>query len=80
MLEARHVCLSEKPKIYLINGPPGTGKSTVIINIVLEIIFCSIKTGKSPLILLTAPSNAAVDGLILKLADTRRKFPGMVLL
>ncbi|XP_018569596.1 probable helicase senataxin isoform X2 [Anoplophora glabripennis] len=77
VLEASSLCLGNIPKLYLIKGPPGTGKSTVVVNIVLQIILRSIKdnTKEPPLILLSAPSNTAVDGLILKLADTRKKLP-----
>lgn len=76
--EACSLCLGNIPRLYLIKGPPGTGKSTVIINIVLQILLSSVKdsTKEPPLILLTAPSNTAVDGLIMKLADTRKKMPG----
>lgn len=75
-IEASNFCLEENPGIYLIRGPPGTGKSTVIVNIILEILFKSQKNGQHSLILLTAPSNAAIDGLIMKLGDTRTKLLG----
>ncbi|VEN41132.1 unnamed protein product [Callosobruchus maculatus] len=73
VLEARQVCLGNEPKIYLMKGPPGTGKSTVITSLILDLIF-NVKSGDTdPLILLTAPSNAAVDSLIGKLALARQK-------
>lgn len=64
------------PGIYLMTGPPGTGKSTVIVNIIFQILFQSQKYGKNPLILLTAPSNAAIDCLIMKLAEFRTRLLG----
>lgn len=75
-IEASKFCLGSTPGVYMIRGPPGTGKSTVIVNIILEILFQSQKHGIEPLILLTAPSNAAVDGLIMKLAENRTKLLG----
>lgn len=74
--EATNMCLGKAPGFYLIKGPPGTGKSTVIVNIVLEVLFRSKQRGIDPLILLTAPSNTAVDNLVLKLANYRSKLTG----
>ncbi|XP_074032388.1 probable helicase senataxin isoform X2 [Leptinotarsa decemlineata] len=71
--EASEVCMRKFPGFYLIKGPPGTGKSTVIVNIILNVLSKSIATNNPALILLTAPSNAAVDGLVLKLMDIRLK-------
>lgn len=75
-IESSNFCLGNERGIYLIKGPPGTGKSTVIVNIIFEILFKSQKYGQHPLILLTAPSNAAIDCLIMKLADYRTKLLG----
>lgn len=75
-IEASNFCLEKEPGIYLLRGPPGTGKSTVIVNIIFEILFRSKRTGQHPLILLAAPSNAAVDSLIMKLAENRTKLLG----
>ena len=49
--------------IALIHGPPGTGKTTVL----AEIIRQTVAQGKS--ILATAPSNIAVDNMLEKLLD-----------
>lgn len=75
-LEGSNFCLGKEPGIYLIKGPPGTGKSTVIVNLIFETLFRSKKSGQNPLILLTAPSNAAIDTLIMKLAEFRTKLLG----
>jgi ATP-dependent RNA/DNA helicase IGHMBP2 len=49
--------------IALIHGPPGTGKTTVL----AEIIRQAVAQGKS--VLATAPSNIAVDNMLEKLLD-----------
>jgi ATP-dependent RNA/DNA helicase IGHMBP2 len=49
--------------IALIHGPPGTGKTTVL----AEIIRQAVAKGKS--VLATAPSNIAVDNMLEKLLD-----------
>ncbi|XP_044006966.1 probable helicase senataxin [Aphidius gifuensis] len=53
------------PKISLIQGPPGTGKSTAIIAMITELI----KDKKRKKILLCAPSNKAIDAVLLKLLE-----------
>ena len=58
------------------SGPPGTGKTTTIAAMILQIIFrCKEMYPGSPLprILLTAPSNAAVDEIVRKLMECRHK-------
>ena len=52
----------------LIQGPPGTGKSTTIVSMILV----SLANGYDKKILVTAPSNAAVANLALKLFETGR--------
>lgn len=59
--------LSDKPKISLIHGPPGTGKSKVIVNIVAQILL----EGPGTKMLLCAPSNAAIDEIVLRLLGIR---------
>lgn len=69
--EASELALDKKPGFYLIKGPPGTGKSSVIVSTVLEILYKAKGQGISPHLLITAPSNAAIDALILKLNKAR---------
>ncbi|WP_268036654.1 AAA domain-containing protein [Algoriphagus sp. PAP.12] len=55
--------LSEAQDVAIIHGPPGTGKTTTLIQAILE----AAEDRKS--ILVCAPSNAAVDLLVEKLTD-----------
>ncbi|KAF2886144.1 hypothetical protein ILUMI_20029 [Ignelater luminosus] len=71
VLEATNMCLRKEPGIYLIQGPPGTGKSMVIISIIQQILFSESRNSKPPCILITAPSNAAVDEIALRLIKLR---------
>ena len=65
------------PKICLIRGPPGTGKSKVIVNIITQLLYGSdtkfIESGKK--ILVCAPSNTATDEIVLRLIKIQNKFP-----
>nr|XP_027224529.1 uncharacterized protein LOC113816670 [Penaeus vannamei] len=55
------------PKISLIHGPPGTGKTRTITALIAQITKSSRENKKPCRILLCAPSNAAVDELTLRL-------------
>ncbi|MBA63323.1 MAG: IGHMBP2 family helicase [Planctomycetaceae bacterium] len=59
-LTAVRQCLSAKD-ISIIHGPPGTGKTTTVV----EVIKAAVQQGQK--ILATAPSNNAVDNLLEKL-------------
>ena len=50
-------------ELAVIHGPPGTGKTTTIV----EYIFQEVKSGNK--VLACAPSNVAVDNLVKKLAE-----------
>lgn len=56
--------------VALIGGPPGTGKSRVIVALILQLIFGQINGQK---IMLCASSNAAVDLIAAKLLKIRSK-------
>ncbi|XP_053606513.1 uncharacterized protein Setx [Plodia interpunctella] len=69
--------LGDRPCIQMIQGPPGTGKSSVICSIVMTYFYDKHgnrhqNRGK---ILICATSNAAVDGLVLKLLKIRQNLP-----
>ncbi|MCS5488821.1 AAA domain-containing protein [Algoriphagus limi] len=53
----------EAKDVAVIHGPPGTGKTTTLIQAIYE----AVKAGQS--VLVCAPSNAAVDLLVEKLTD-----------
>ncbi|XP_052087239.1 probable helicase senataxin isoform X2 [Mytilus californianus] len=61
---------AQQNRVVLIQGPPGTGKSYTIIGIIKNIIK---KSNRACHICLCAPSNAAVDELMKRLIDERRK-------
>lgn len=68
------ICLSKEPNVGLIIGPPGTGKTNVICNIVLTLVSkpnTIIKT-KSKL-LVCAPSNEAVDAIVRRLLEIQKE-------
>jgi len=73
-------CLSEPeiPRVCLMQGPPGTGKSSTITGLILQILYSGMERGQRdnmPRILVVAPSNAAVDELVLKLVATKSSLP-----
>ena len=55
--------LNKKRPILIIQGPPGTGKSGLL----KELILLAVRQGER--VLLTAPTNAAVDNMVEKLSN-----------
>lgn len=55
--------------VALLHGPPGTGKTSTLVGAISALLLCS----PAPRVLLCAPSNAAVDELVLRLARGRIK-------
>ena len=53
-------------ELGVIHGPPGTGKTTTVVELILQAVKRGIK------VLATAPSNIAVDNLVEKLAGRAR--------
>ena len=49
--------------VAVIHGPPGTGKTTTLVSYILEAVY------RKQRLLVTAPSNVAVDNLLERLAD-----------
>ncbi|KAK4007478.1 hypothetical protein OUZ56_012633 [Daphnia magna] len=67
------VCASDRePKVALLQSPPGTGKSHVIVELISRMLYTHYeKTNKYPRILVCAPSNNAVDEIAARLMHVR---------
>ncbi|RXN00564.1 DNA-binding protein SMUBP-2 [Acipenser ruthenus] len=62
------VCFSLSQKeLAIIHGPPGTGKTTTVVELILQAVKLGLK------ILCCAPSNVAVDNLVERLARFKAK-------
>ena len=59
------VAQNESMVPYLISGPPGTGKTRTVVEMVLQIL----RLQPEACILLCAPSHAATNTLVLRLRD-----------
>lgn len=67
------ICISMEPNVGLIIGPPGTGKTNVICNIVLTLMSEQpTNTDSKPKLLICAPSNEAVDVLVRRIIDIKK--------
>lgn len=64
--EAVSFAMSQK-ELAIIHGPPGTGKTTTIVEVILQ----AVKQGQK--VLCCAPSNVAVDNLVERLAQSKAK-------
>ncbi|TNN86984.1 DNA-binding protein SMUBP-2 [Liparis tanakae] len=64
--EAVSFTLSQR-ELAVIHGPPGTGKTTTVVEIILQ----AVKQGQK--VLCCAPSNVAVDNLVERLARSKAK-------
>nr|XP_025860010.1 DNA-binding protein SMUBP-2 isoform X2 [Vulpes vulpes] len=64
--EAVSFALSQK-ELAIIHGPPGTGKTTTVVEIILQAVRQGLK------VLCCAPSNIAVDNLVERLARCKQK-------
>ncbi|XP_045870917.1 DNA-binding protein SMUBP-2 [Meles meles] len=64
--EAVSFALSQK-ELAIIHGPPGTGKTTTVVEIILQAVKQGLK------VLCCAPSNIAVDNLVERLARSKQR-------
>ncbi|XP_024885343.1 uncharacterized protein LOC112463276 isoform X1 [Temnothorax curvispinosus] len=71
VFKVTNVVIKKEAKLCFIQGPPGTGKSKVIVNLVSQILFGQQQDKKSLRILICAPSNAAIDEIVLRLLNVR---------
>ena len=53
-------------RVFLIHGPPGTGKTTVLEYVILE----TLKENPDARVLVTADSNKAVDNIVMRLQES----------
>lgn len=65
-------CLSTDPCLSLIEGPPGTGKTRLIVSIILQLLFGQEMERKLHILVLSS-SNAAVDIIARRLMRIREK-------
>lgn len=63
-LRAISLGLNKKRPVLVIQGPPGTGKTVLL----AELIVRAVRQGEN--VLVTAPSNAAVDNMVERLSST----------
>lgn len=63
--------IEETERVFLLHGPPGTGKSTTLANAIQQLLKSSASNGSDgeKQILFTAPSNTAVDVMTEKLME-----------
>lgn len=66
---AMTICSTKTPNVGLIIGPPGTGKTNVICNIIINMIS---KLQVKPKLLICAPSNEAVDAIVKRILEIKK--------
>ncbi|PWV21155.1 putative ATP-dependent helicase [Trypanosoma cruzi] len=65
--------LPRPPDLFIIEGPPGTGKTQTIAALTLNLLHYLPRTARR--VLVCAPSNCAVDELLLRLRGTAKRVP-----
>ncbi|XP_060868332.1 uncharacterized protein LOC132943378 isoform X3 [Metopolophium dirhodum] len=67
------ICNAVEPNVGLIIGPPGTGKTNVICNIILSLMSKQLtKTTTKPKLLICAPSNEAADAIVRRIIEIKK--------
>lgn len=62
-VEAVDFAVSGCQDVGVVHGPPGTGKTTTVVEVILQLV------GRGQRVLATAPSNIAVDNILEQLGD-----------
>jgi superfamily I DNA and/or RNA helicase len=63
-------CALSAPPITIVHGPPGTGKTSTLTELILQAV------NRNQKVLVCAPSNIAVDTILGRLADFQAQSPG----
>lgn len=68
---------SNDPALMLLHGPPGTGKTTTIVALVLQLLvqYQRRVPSKTHRILICTPSNAAIDEIMRRLIREIKELP-----
>ncbi|CAL8096948.1 unnamed protein product [Orchesella dallaii] len=68
---------SKDPELMLLHGPPGTGKTTTIVALVLQLLISYRKKygTRKTRILVCTPSNAAIDEIMQRLVKAIKQLP-----
>ena len=57
-----------EPKICIVEGPAGTGKTTIVVNTILELLYKQLRLENDPLrILVSASTDVELEEIILRL-------------
>lgn len=75
-MQTMHSITNDRPLIQLIEGPAGTGKSTLIVNLILQLLHEANAKHRRIRIFLGALNDGSVDQLALKLAEIATMMDG----
>lgn len=62
-------------KVFAVNGPPGTGKTTLLQSVVANYVVQSVKAGQPPVILACSTNNQAVTNIIESFSKSNSNLP-----
>ncbi|HBF19029.1 MAG TPA: hypothetical protein DDW81_02965 [Cryomorphaceae bacterium] len=74
--KALYTFLNEKEeKVFAVNGPPGTGKTTLLQSVVANYVVQSVKKNEPPVILACSTNNQAVTNIIESFSKSNSNLP-----
>ncbi|XP_033212823.1 probable helicase senataxin isoform X2 [Belonocnema kinseyi] len=73
VMEISKVIERQEPKICILEGPPGTGKTTVLIDAISNVLLNKEENSLKPKILVCAKSRMEVDEIVFRLAFAKKK-------